>query len=52
MSWKIVWNDSDFCKVLRCESYTEDEHFIIAVDFDGREIRLGKKYIISIKPED
>lgn len=49
MSWKIVWNDNDYWKVLRVESYTEDDAFVIAIDTRGNEIKIGKRYIVSIE---
>lgn len=52
MTWKIVWNDNENFKMVRCESYTEDEYFVTAVDSTGRAIKLGKRFIVSIKKAD
>ena len=45
---KIVYADGDYTKVAR-GTYSFEDDFIKIVDSVGNEIRIGKRFVISIK---
>lgn len=47
MKHKIVYQDGDYTKVLY-GAVKEDEDFIIVTNLDGKETRIGKRFIVSI----
>lgn len=47
---KLVYKDGETVKAITCEIISEDSFFMtVKAAFTGKEIRIGKGFIVSIK---